>query len=89
MNSTLSTSGTKKKKDRESTEPESHQTAKMFFFLSFVFFFFLLRQASSNLRDSFMMVFAQNSSINFFTEQCTSPSLFPGLKSHEVIRTAH
>ena len=59
------------KKHREGTEPESHQTAKMF---SFFFFFFFFRWASSNLRDSFTMVFAQNSSI--FTEQCTSPSLF-------------
>ena len=42
---------------------------------SFFFFFFLFfRRASSNLRDSSTMVFAQNSSI--FTEQCTSPSLF-------------
>ena len=41
------------KKLRESTEPESHQTAKMFFF----------RRASSNLRDAFSMVFVQNSSI--------------------------
>jgi len=46
------------KKHRESTEPESHQTAKMF-----SFFFFFFRWASSNLRDSFTMVFAQNSSI--------------------------
>jgi len=52
------------KKHRESTEPESHQTAKMFFFFfSFFFFFFFFRRASSNLRDSFTMVFAQNSSI--------------------------
>jgi len=42
------------KKHRESTEPESHRTAKMFFFF---------RRASSNLRDSFTMVFAQNSSV--------------------------
>ena len=45
------------KKHHESTEPESYQTAKMFFF------FFFFRRASSNLRDSFTMVFAQNSSI--------------------------
>jgi len=49
-------SGTKK--HRESTEPESHQTVKMF-----SFFFFFFSRASSNLHDSFMMVFAQNSSI--------------------------
>ena len=56
-------SGTKK--HHESTEPESHETAKMFFFLSFFFFFFFFffRRATSNLRDSFTMVFAQNSSI--------------------------
>ena len=46
-------------KHRESTEPESHQTTKMFFFLLPLFF----RRASSNLHDSFTMVFAQNSSI--------------------------
>jgi len=43
------------KMHRESSEPESHQTAKMFFLL--------LQMASSNLRESFTMVFAQNSSI--------------------------
>ena len=37
-------------------------------------FFFYLRWASSNLHDSFMMVFTQNSSIS--TEQCTRPSFF-------------
>ena len=60
-------SGTKK--HCESTEPESHQTAKMFFFF---------KRASLNLRGSFTMVFAQNSSI--FTEQCTSPSHFSRLE---------
>ena len=69
------------KKHRESTELESHQTAKMFFFFIFFFFFFFFRRASSNLRDSFTMVFAQNSSV--FTEQCTSLSLF---SSFEVTR---
>jgi len=49
------------KKHHKSTEPESHQMAKMFFFLSFLFFFF--RRASSELCDSFTMVFAQNSSV--------------------------
>ena len=68
-------SGTKK--HHGSTEPESRQTAKMLLLLLFFFFFFffiIIRQASSNLRDSFAMLFAQNSSI--FTEQCTSSSLF-------------
>ena len=53
------------KMHRESIEPESHQTAKMFFFLLllFFFFFFFFRRASSNLRESFTMVFAQNGSI--------------------------
>ena len=45
------------------------------------FFFFFFRRASSNLRNSFTMVFAQNSSI--FTEQCTSISL---LSRFEVTR---
>jgi len=48
------------KRHRESTESESHQTAKMFFFF---FFFFFFRRASSNLHHSFTMVFTQNSSI--------------------------
>ena len=47
---------------------------KCFSFFFFFFFFFFFIRVSSNLRDSFTMVFAQNSSI--FTEQCTSPSLF-------------
>ena len=42
------------------------------------FFLLLFRRASSNLRDSFTVVFAQNSSIS--TEQCTSPS-----KSHKAV----
>jgi len=65
------------KKHHESTEPESHQTAKMFFFLLLLLllllFFFFFRRASSNLRYSFTMVLHK---IAFFTEQCTSPSLF-------------
>ena len=41
---------------------ESHQTAKIFLFF-FFFCFFFFRWDSSNLRDSFTMVFTQNSSI--------------------------
>jgi len=50
-------------------------------------FFFFFRRASSNLCDSFTMVFTQNSSI--FTEQCTSSLLLKFLQvwSHEAIRT--
>jgi len=58
------------KQHRESTEPESRQTANFFSFL----FFLVFRRASSNLLDSFTMVSAQNSSVS--TEQCTSPLLF-------------
>jgi len=62
-------SGTKKY--HESTELESHQMAKIFFFL-------LLQRASSNLRDSLKMFLHKTAA--FFTEQCTSPSLFSRFK---------
>ena len=68
------------KKHRESTKPESRQTAKMFFF------FFFFRWASSNLRDSRWFL---HKTAAFSTEQCTSSSLFLGLKSHKVIRITH
>ena len=52
------------KKHRKSTKPESRQTAKMFFFvLLLLLLLLLLQMGSSNLHDSFTMVFAQNSSI--------------------------
>ena len=54
-----------------------------FFFFFFSFFFFFFRRASSNLRDSFTMVFAQNSSI--FHRAVHQPI---ALKSHQEIRTA-
>ena len=58
----------------------------MFFFLLLLPFNF--RRASSNLCDSFTIVFAQNSSI--FHWAVHRPIAFsPGLKSHEAIRTAH
>jgi len=47
------------KKHRKSTKPESHQMAKIII----IFFFFFFRLDSSKLRDSFKIVFAQNSSI--------------------------
>jgi len=53
-------------KRRKSTEPESRQMAKMFFF----------RRASSNLRD----VGFHTKQAVFFTEQCTSLSLFSRLE---------
>jgi len=66
MNSTPSGA----KKHHKSTEPESHQTAKMFFFLS------------SSSSDRLVQIcvtlsrwFSQKTAA-FFTEQCTSPSLF-------------
>ena len=68
------------KKHRESTEPESHQTAKMIFFF---FFFFFFRRANSNSRDSFTMVFAQNSSIFHWAVHQ------PITLSREAIRTTH
>ena len=60
------------KKHCESTKPESRQMAKMFFFLLLL----LLQTGWFKFAWLFHMVFAQNSSIS--TEQCTSPSLFPG-----------
>ena len=61
------------KKHRESTEPESHQTAKMFFFLFFSFF-----SSSDGLVQSCMTLsrWFSHKTATFFTEQCTSPSLF-------------
>ena len=70
------------KKHRESTEPESHQTAKMFFF------FFFFRRASSNLRESFHDGFRTKQQ-HFSLSSAPAHRLFPGLKSHEAIRTAH
>jgi len=63
----------------ESAKPESHQTAKMFFFF---------RWASSNLHDSFTMVFAQKKT-DFPLSSAPAHHLFPGLKSHEAVWTAH
>ena len=56
------------KKHRESTEPESHQMAKMFFFLSFFFFFSSSSSSSSSdglvqIRVTLSRWFSQNSSI--------------------------
>ena len=73
------------KKHRESTEPENHRTTKMFFFF---FFFFFFRWASSNLPDSFTMVFAQNSSI--FHWAVHQPIAFFQVWSHtRRFRAAH
>ena len=62
------------RKYRTRKSPDGQNVFLSFFFFFFFFFIFFFRWASSNLRDSFTMVFAQNSSI--FTEQCTSPLLF-------------
>jgi len=65
-------------------------TALMYllFLVCICFSFFFFWRASSNLRDSFMMVFAQNSSI--FHWAVHQPIVFfPGVKSHEAIQTAH
>ena len=64
------------KKHRESTEPESRQTPKMFF----LFFIFFFRRASSNLLYAFTMVFAQNSSI--FHWAVHQPIAFLHVRSH-------
>ena len=64
------------KKHRESTEPESRQTAKMFFFLS----------SSSSSSDGLIQIcvtlsrWFSHKTAAFFTEQCTSPSLFSGFE---------
>ena len=50
------------------------------------FSFFFLRQASSNLHDSFTMVFTQNSSI-FYWAVHQPIAIFQGLKSPEVVWT--
>jgi len=58
----------------ESTEPESHQAAEMFFFLSSFFF--------SSTSDGLVQICVTLSqwflhkTAAFFSEQCTSPSLF-------------
>ena len=51
----------------------------------FSFFFFFFRRASSSLHDSFMMVFAQNSSIFHWAVSAPAHRFFPGLKSHETL----
>jgi len=68
------------KKHRESTEPKSHQTAKMFFF-------FFFRRASSNLRD-FHDGFRTKQQ-HFLLSSAPAHRIFPGLKSREAIRTTH
>ena len=60
-------------RNSESTEPESHQMAKMFFFL--VLFLLLVQK----LHDSFTTVFTQNSSI--LQQAVHQPIAFPQLRS--------
>jgi len=74
------------KKHCKSTKPESCQTAKMFLSL---FFFFFFRRASSKLRDSFRVVYTQNSSILYCMSSAPVHHFVIGLKSHEVVRTGH
>jgi len=63
------------KKHRESTESESCQTAKMSFFL-------LSSSSSSSSSDELVQICVTHSrwfshkTAAFFSEQCTSPSLF-------------
>jgi len=74
------------KKHCESTKPEGRQTAKMFFFLS---------SFSSSSSDGLLQICVTPS--QWFSHKTAAFSLsnapahrfFPGLKSHEVIRTAH
>jgi len=65
------------KKHHESTEPESRQTVKMFSSSLYSF------QCSSS--DGLVQV----KTAAFSSEQCTSPSLFPGLKCDKAVQTAH
>jgi len=60
-------------KHHESTEPESAKTTKLFFFLFFFSFFLqtVLVQYCVNLTHWFM-----HETAAFYTEQCTTPSLF-------------
>ena len=68
------------KKHRESTEPESHQTAKMFFFL--------LLLLSSSSSDGLVQIcvtlswWFSHKTAAFSTELCTSPSLFSRFGNH-------
>jgi len=68
------------KKHRESTKPQSHQTAKMFFFLS------SSSSSSDGLHNSFSFHTKQQ---HFSLSSALAHHFFPGLKSHEAIRTAH
>ena len=61
---------TSAKKHRESTKPQSRQRAMFFFF----------RWANSKLRDSFLTVFTQNSSISYWA--VNQPIAFSQLWSH-------
>ena len=70
------------KKHRESTEPESHQTAKMFFFLLLLLLLLSSSSSSSSSSDRLVQIcvtlsrWFSHKTAEFFTEQCTSPSLF-------------
>jgi len=75
-------------KHHESTEPESAKTTKLFFFFLFFLSFFLqtvLAQYCVNLTHWFM-----HKTAAFYTEQCTTPSLFhnfefsQGTRSHSL-----
>ena len=67
------------KKHRESTKPESHQTAKMF---SFFFFF---RRASSKFAWLFHNGFRTKQQ-HFSPSSAPAHRFLPGSKSHEAIR---
>ena len=82
-------SGTKK--HRKSTEPESRQTEKMFFFLSSS----SSSSSPSSSSDGLVQICITLSQW-FCTKQQHFPlsgapahQFFPGLKSHEVVRTTH
>jgi len=70
------------KKHRESTEPESHQTAKTFFFL------LLLQTGWFKFAWLFHDGFRTKQQ-HFSLSSAPAHRFFPGLKSREAIRTAH
>jgi len=72
-------------KHRESTEPESGQTVKMFFFLSF----FLLLSSSDGLAQHCVNLsrWFTHETAAFYIEQCTTPSLFHNFEVSQGARS--
>ena len=72
------------------TEPESCKTVKMFFSFFLSSFFFLL--SSSDGLAQYCVNFSwwfTHTTAAFYTEQCTTLSLFITSKSHKALTTTH